>query len=379
MNIAIFGGSFNPVHNGHINLVKAAKTALKLDKVIIMPTFVTPKKVGRLGITTYARSELCRKAFEGIAEVSDYEMNKGGVSYSYETCEHFKKQYPNDKLYFLMGADSYSTFPDWKLPLRILDCVTLAVCDRGDKENLERADKNFKKKFHFGIGSGVEKFECSRVDVSSTRIRTLAAFGEWVGEYVPENAADYILDNNLYALPDLDKVEDCINNGKRYGHTLRVAIMAAENCTRFGVDEITAVKAAAFHDCAKYLKEGDNKLKGFVCPEGVPAPVVHQYSGAYVAKNYFNIQDENILDAIRFHASGKEDMSPLAKLLYLCDMLEEGRTFDGVERLREIFYEDIDKCLLACLEHQLKYLKKSGEEIYPLTRQAYNFYKEILK
>ncbi|MDE7305811.1 MAG: bis(5'-nucleosyl)-tetraphosphatase (symmetrical) YqeK, partial [Clostridia bacterium] len=111
----------------------------------------------------------------------------------------------------------------------------------------------------------------------------------------------------------------------------------------------------------------------------VPAPVVHQYSGAFVAEKYFGVNDENILDAIRFHASGKANMSPIAKLIYLCDMLEEGRTFDGVENLRRIFYEDTDECLLACLTHQLDYLKKSGEEIYPLTRQAYEYYKENLK
>ncbi len=380
MKIGIFGGSFNPVHFGHVNLVKAAKRALGLDKVIIMPTHATPKKGGRFGIFVGQREELCRIAFEKEknVEVSDYEIKKGGVSYSFETCGYLKEKYPFDKLYFLLGADSYATFPDWKLPLKILECVTLAVCDRGEKENLEKADKNFKAHFGFGIGSGVEKFGCGRCDISSTRIRTLAAFGEWVGEYVPEKEADYIYKKGLYALPGLDRVKDCINNGKRYAHTLRVAVMAAENCARFGVDEITAVMAAAFHDCAKYLKQGDEKLSGFVCEEGVPVPVVHQYSGAYVAENYFNIRDENILDAIRCHASGKENMSPTAKLLYLCDMLEEGRDFDGVEALREIFYKDVDACLLACLEHQLNYLKKSGEEIYPLTRQAYEYYKRRL-
>lgn len=377
MNIAIFGGSFNPVHNGHINLVKAAYSALKLDKVVVMPTHVTPEKGGRICAAACARAELCRIAFEGIAEVGDFEVKKGGVSYSYETCEHFKAKYPDDKIYFLLGADSYSAFPDWKLPLRILDCVTLAVCDRGEKRNLEKADENFRKKFGFGIGGGVEKFACGRVDASSTRIRTLAAFGESVGEYVPENAADYILEKKLYALPGLETLKDCINNGKRYGHTLRVAVMAAENCARFGVDEITAVKAAAFHDCAKYLKDDDEKLSGFVCPEGVPPSVAHQYSGAFVAEKYFGIRNENILDAIRCHTSGKTRMSPLAKLLYLCDMLEDGRTFDGIDRLREIFYKDTDRCLFACLEHQLVYLKKSGEEIYPLTRQAYEYYKNL--
>ena len=150
MKIAIFGGSFNPVHNEHVNIVRAAIKALNLDKVIILPTFITPQKDGRLKATAEQRLEICRIAFKEVdrAEVSDYEISRGGVSYSYLTCEHFAQKYPDAERYFILGADMLDNFSAWKYPERILNAVTLAVCARVDGAALESSLKNFEEKFH---------------------------------------------------------------------------------------------------------------------------------------------------------------------------------------------------------------------------------------
>ena len=112
-------------------------------------------------------------------------------------------------------------------------------------------------------------------------------------------------------------------------------------------------------------------LKGFVPPEGVPSPVLHQYTGAYLAEHTFGISDEEVLDAIRFHTSGRENMTALGKLVFLADMLEEGRSYEGVEELRRFFYEDLDVCLYAALKRQTEYLAESGKPVYPLTQSAF--------
>ena len=93
MKIAIFGGSFNPVHNEHINIVLAAKQTLGLDKVIVVPAFISPDKSGVMTARAKDRLKMCRLAFEGAdgVEISDCEIKRGGISYSYITCRRFKK------------------------------------------------------------------------------------------------------------------------------------------------------------------------------------------------------------------------------------------------------------------------------------------------
>ena len=97
----------------------------------------------------------------------------------------------------------------------------------------------------------------------------------------------------------------------------------------------------------------------------------HDFTGAYLAEYRFGVTDGEVLDAIRFHTSGRENMSPLGKLIFLADMLESERKFEGVELLRGAFMEDLDKCFLLALEHQIAYLRQSGKNIYPLTERAY--------
>lgn len=363
MKTAIFGGTFNPVHKEHVNIVLSAQRELGLDKVIVVPSAVTPQKSGRIVISGEHRLNMCRLAFDGIddVEVSDYELKQGGVSYSYLTCEEFAKRHKGDKLYFIVGADMFENFSSWKYPERILAKVTLAVCSR---------EKPLDKTAPFDF----VKFSYVGAKVSSTRIRTLCALDESVEEYVPVKVWEYIKNNGLYRLEFINKLKSLLPP-ERWAHTVRVALMAAENCPRFNIPEDKAVTAAALHDCAKYLGRGCPELENFAFPEDVPNPVMHQYTGAYVAEHTFGIRDEDVLNAIRHHTSGRADMSPLEKLILLCDMLEEGRNFQGIEKLREGFSHSLDEGLKLALELQLKYLESTGAKIYSQTNCAYQFYK----
>lgn len=367
MKIGIYGGAFNPVHVEHVNVAKAAANFLELDKLIVMPTYISPHKSGDMSARGIDRLEMCRLAFcDDKVEVSDYELKHGGVSYSYVTCRHFKKFYPDDDLYFIIGSDSLQGFYDWKQPDEILKCVTLAVCAREDASVLKPELKKFQKTF----GRDVVTFGYVGKAVSSTRVRALAALGEDFSPYVVGAVGRYMRDRKLYYLPELAGVKKYLT-AERWRHSVGVAVMAAENSRRVRVCEIDAICAGALHDCAKYLGADAPELKGFICPENVPSPVVHQFSGAYVAQHTFGIRDEGVLNAIRYHTSGRENMSGLEKLIFLADLLEENRQYDGVNELRRIFKRDVDECLKVSLERQLKRLKASGGEVYPLTRRAY--------
>lgn len=375
MKIAIYGGSFNPVHNEHINIASAAVKELGPDRLIIVPANAAPHKSGLLTPRTKDRLEMCRLAFGKLAntEISDCEIKRGGISYSYVTCRHFKKLYPDDELYFIMGADMLKSFASWREPEEILKCVTPAVCARVNEGQLKRYIIEFQKRFK----SDIVSFGYVGKEVSSTKIRTLAALGEDISSYVPEEVKNSIRSRNLYALKEVWGVKKLLSD-ERWRHTVNVALFAAENAPRLKVFEYDAIVAAALHDCAKNLGESSPLLKGFAFPENVPPPVMHQYAGAYVAEHTFGITDKAILNAVRYHTSGRENMSNLEKLIYLADLLEEGRTFDGADDLRKLFENDVDGCLLAALEHQLGYLKSQNKPVYPLTRRAYEYLKENL-
>ena len=368
MKIILFGGAFNPVHNEHVAMLKAAISATGADKVIVMPTAVSPHKSGQMTASPSARLEMCRIAFGDFAEVSDYEINKGGASFSYITCEYLRHEYPEDEIYFLMGADMFACFPEWVYPERILNCVKPAVCAREGGDDVAAAQARFASLY----GGEALVVGYTGAAVSSTRVRTAAAIGADISPFVPHAIAGYIKKNGLYLIPQLCAAQKLLTE-KRAQHTLRVAFMAAENCRRLKIPEKKAVIAAALHDAAKYLKLSDKELKGFVLPEGVPENVVHQYAGAYLAEHEFGVDDEDILNAIRYHTSGRAGMSALEKLIFLCDMLEEGRDYEGVEELRKLFRRDIDECLERALFEQLAYLKQSGKDIYPLTQEAYDY------
>ena len=372
MKIAIYGGAFNPVHNEHINIVREAINFLGLDKIIIIPTNISPHKSGQISAHPKDRLALCRLAFSCFeqAEISDEELKRGGVSYSYVTCRAIRRRYPDAEIYLLIGGDMLATFHLWKNPEDILKSVTLAVCARGD-DGTDGAIRAFNSRFK----RDVVKLNYVGKAVSSTCVRTLAALGGDVSEYVPAAVEKYMREHALYARPDLRAVKNYLSES-RWQHTLRVAVCACENCRKFNVPEYDALTAAALHDCAKNLDRSAPELENFTPPEGVPAPVHHQYSGAYMARLTFGVTDKNIINAIKYHTSARPCMSDLEKLIYLADMLEEGRDFDGVETLRKAFSKGLDDGMEAALSLQLKYLESAGKPIYPLTLKAYKYLKE---
>lgn len=374
--IILFGGAFNPVHTSHVALARAAVNAYHPQKLIVIPTAVSPHKSGCLPVLAEDRLNMCRQAFSDIpcAEVSDFELSSGGVSYSYITCEHFRALYPKSRILFLMGGDMLASFGSWKYPGRILASATLVAGARKGARDIKKSREEVEKTF----GCDIDLLEYAADDVSSTRIRVLAALGEDFSAYVLPKTWQYINERGLYRNSLLCSAKT-FENPSRWAHSVRVAVMCAAHAGRAHLSESDAVTMAALHDVSKNLPADSACLAGFVPPVGVPSPVMHQFSGAYVAEHTFGLKDEVLLNAIRYHTSGRAGMSEAEMLLYLCDMLEEGRDFKGVNKLRKIFQErSLAYAMYAALEHQINYLNEEGGDIYPLTKQAYLYYKELL-
>ncbi len=381
MRIAVFGGSFDPIHTEHVKLVEWAIADLKLDKIFVMPAYAPPHKKGKTLSPDKDRLAMCRLALAHLdkAEVSDYEIAKGGMSYTYLTCKHFKESYPDAEIFWIVGTDMLRDFPTWKNPQEILSYVTLAVCGRNESgEWIEKEQEEFFRLF----GKRFAYLSYNGRDVSSTKVRILAGAGMPLSGALPLSVEEYIRENGLYKIPFADKALD-LESPQRRAHSLRVAELAAKRAVKLQIPEKQAIEAALLHDCGKNLPMDSPYLEGFVLPTEwgeVPQEVVHQFAGAFILEKHFGITDEEILNAVRYHTSGRPNMGRLEKLIFLADMLEPRRDYDCVEMLRELFWKDIDECLERALFEALKFLEKKGGEIYSLTQKAYEFYaKERIK
>lgn len=191
----IFGGAFNPVHNGHVNLAKEAIEQLKLRRLLIIPTFESPHKATKL-LSFETRAEMCRLAFEGISDkcevtVSDIERQMGGVSYTINTIRELSKRLPGEQLFLLIGGDMLFSFREWyKYESILKESKVCAVARGGD---------SFTDMLEFAAEMGrVKVLPTNIVDVSSTEIREKLAAGADISELVPQKVAEYIAENDLY-------------------------------------------------------------------------------------------------------------------------------------------------------------------------------------
>lgn len=196
MNIAIFGGSFNPVHIGHIELAKQIKPLFDLDRIIFIPAAIPPHKVGHLA-SDVDRLAMCKLAVDGLDgfEVSDYELVKGDVSYTVETLRYFKETFPEDRLCFIMGSDMLLSFKKWHCFEEILSLATILVGAREENElvKLSKCAVRLKK-----FGGNVLVFPIKPYAISSTSIRMLVKREEDFTCYLPQKVVQYILDRELY-------------------------------------------------------------------------------------------------------------------------------------------------------------------------------------
>ncbi len=186
---AIFGGSFNPIHYGHLITMQQAAEICAFDKVILIPAFISPLRRDVSMVSGEQRLKMIKLAIESdsLFEVSDFEIQKQGVSYTVETIREFKKLYNN--LSLIIGYDNYQVFDKWKEPEEILDLCEVVVLKR--KSNSEQVvTHEFADRFKF--------IDSPMIEISSTMIRERIKYGADVGYYTPDAVAEYIKRCGLY-------------------------------------------------------------------------------------------------------------------------------------------------------------------------------------
>lgn len=163
----------------------------------------------------------------------------------------------------------------------------------------------------------------------------------------------------------------------RYTHTIGVMETAITLAKKYGADEKKAELSAIFHDYAKFRPK--EEMKKIIIEQGMPSELLqynselwHAPVGAFLVEKEAGISDKEILDAIRFHTSGRVRMTLLEKVIYLADYIEPGRHFPGVEEVRAMAQESLNTALIKSVQNTIMFLMKKGQPVFPATFHTYN-------
>lgn len=196
--IAILGGTFDPFHNGHLEIARKAALSGIVDRLIIMPAKVSPFKQGREMASEEDRYEMVRLAVKDIPgiEVSRLELDSEEVSYTFFTLESLSETYPGDELWLIVGTDQFLALDSWYKGVDILMNFGIILARRPDHEedDIERKTEEYRSKY----GTGIEILENDYVDVSSTSVKEMIGSGASIEGMVPEVVEKYIYEHGLY-------------------------------------------------------------------------------------------------------------------------------------------------------------------------------------
>lgn len=204
MRIGIMGGTFDPIHNGHLMLGEAALSQFSLDEVWFMPNGNPPHKSrGSIQSDAHVRAHMTGLAIEGKEKfrLELYEVERENVSYSYETLEHFRNSRREDQLYFIIGADSLLAIETWASPGRVLKACTILAAYRDDMDTPEEMNAQI----HYlneKYGGDIRLLRVPLMDVSSRKLRGAIRKGQDISAYVPAKVAAYIRKEGLYGRKD---------------------------------------------------------------------------------------------------------------------------------------------------------------------------------
>ena len=390
MKIGIYGGTFNPPHLGHLTAARAVFEMLNLDQLLLVPAGMPPHKELPAGSPTpEQRLEMTRLAGEQLGlgdrvRTLDIEVYRQGKSFTADTLAQLKAQHPEDELWLLMGTDMFLTLQAWHEPGKILSLAGIAAFGRTEEDTEELFSAQ--REYLYQTYPQARLFTLTIpgvIDVSSTELREKLAKGEGASLLAPA-VYGYILREGLYntgadlkhlSLSQLRPVALSYLKHKRIPHVLGTEQEAIRLAERYGADVEKARRAALLHDCTKKL---DMEEQLALCRrygiqldelEQKALKLLHSKTGAAIARDVFGV-DDDIYSAIWYHTTGHAGMTKLEKIIYLADYIEPSRDFPGVDKLRKVCYEDLDRGLLMGLEMTIEEMTSMGNPVHHATIEA---------
>ena len=364
--VGILGGTFDPVHAGHIAMARQAIRELELSEVLLLPTarpsYRTPEA------DYESRMAMCRLAAEGEEgiRVSDLAA-ASNMQYAAETAASLHRRMPDAQLTFLLGADKLTTLPYWRNAERLFALCDFLCFPRSGID----AEAAAAKARGMGARIRVSSFHCPVFSAAAIRAQT-ANYED--AEGLPLLVLCYIAERGLYQKDELPKLRGMMNP-HRFEHTLGVRREAVRLAARYHLPVQKAARAGLLHDCAKGMPlpvmrriAVENRL---VQEEEIlsSGALLHGPVGAYLARTQFGVQDEAILDAIRNHTVGRPGMTPLELAIFVADATEEGREdYEGLSEIRQLSDISLEAAALKSLRCTEEYLTGMGRGVFPLSR-----------
>lgn len=388
--IGIYGGTYNPPHIGHIRAAAHGVRVLGLDRLLLIPDAIAPhKELPEGSACAQQRLEMLRLSARGLekAQVSDIELSREGKSYTVDTLLQLRRENSEAELVLMMGTDMFLSFLKWREPKTIMENAALAVFYRGEKK--ERTAIDEQKARLEAMGAKVTLVENPVTAISSTDLRRMLVF-KCADPFLCPGVPEYIRERGLYGtgrnyqnlpMEELEKVVISLLNPNRVAHVLGCRDTAVDLARHWGANETDAARAGILHDITKAI---DGPLQLTLCDEyGIllckfsqeNPKTLHALTGSLVADQIFG-ENEAVVEAIRYHTTGRANMGLLEKILYIADYMEPCRDFPGVEALREAAYRDLDEAMLMGMEMTIAHVRRQGQELAQTTLDAVRFLRD---
>lgn len=385
--MGLLGGSFDPIHQGHIDMALRMAEALHLDGVVLMPTFVPPHKIRESMASAEHRLRMCRLAAQEYPQlqVSDLELSREGASFTVDTLTALREQHPDTQWYLITGADMFVTLRTW---YRFADIAQMAVLctfsrDGVDSERLREYAQELK-------ADGAECYVDTQpiMTVSSTDIRRRVAAGESLVGLVPKSVERYIAEHGLYrqgsGMTTQTQDEQFVEiirsrlTDYRFRHSLCVAEEARRLAERYGADPAKAYTAGILHDIMKDTPgetqtEVLSRYGAEMDPVEQKSPTLwHARSGEVFLRNILGVKDEEILSAVRYHTTGRAEMTALEKVLFVADFTSADRNYPDVDVMRDFAERSLEEAILYGVEYTIRDLMDRKRTVHPDTVALYN-------
>lgn len=415
VRLGIMGGTFDPIHIGHLACAEQAREAFGLDAVVFIPAGKPAFKLKRDVTPAEQRFEMCRLAVRGnpAFDVSRIEIDRPGVTYTADTLRELREHYPgNVSLFFITGADAVCSILKWRESAAIASMAELIAATRPGYALSEEARLTIEQSGNFRI----HMLETTGLAVSSSDLRARVHSGRSIRYLTMQQVLDYIAGHGLYGwkqdrkavrevsevgpdqgkwseLGEVDVLGDAFYQArreqlkhrvkhKRFEHSLGVSETAARMARVYGQDERLARLAGLLHDWDKaYDDEG---IRARAVELGVAEQLasymdmphlLHGPTAAAALAREFPELPSSLLQAIRLHTTGAVGMSPLDLIVYVADVIEPTRDCPGVDQLRDLVGKvELEELFLATLAYVIGNLIERRKLIHSDTVTVWNHY-----
>ncbi len=386
--IGILSGTFDPIHQGHIQMALSALDSCRLDRVFVISTGSASYKSGIAPVEDRWKMLVMACSQDSRLVPSRLEIDSPGPVYTVDTLLALRRQYPKAEFFLILGSDGVLKLHKWHRIDEVLPLCTFLICPRTVDVSL--AAFREARDALAARGARITMIRMNPVTVSSTDIRDALSRGASTPLlYSP--VREFCALKGLYgAAPRMDRAEEWIEKlfqalaPRRFTHSVSVAHTARRLARIHGIDMRQAEEGGLLHDCAKCLPLREMQriaLQHSLTDDEYileSSALMHSLVGAWVARNDYGMADPEVLDAIAYHNTGHPGMSRLAMCVCLADFMEPTRgSYPLLENVRILSELSLERALLMSLEGTADFVRSRGKYLHPRTRETIAWLKTL--